>query len=295
MKPAPDSRSSLPLFLYTCTRRWAQHSFSNINSEDGDFKTDRSGCGASPPPPQPTQDGDGTIHIINSNHDLEDSRSRERAPPPPYGYREQTYFNLSEHKTLEASCNHAAPQDERNTDQTTLVSSLLSPTCSAATGPPGPPSGDGDRPRSVDGDGFHQPTVVVGEAEVAELAASLLAASLPEYQAASSSLGASSGRLPERPVDATRKNAMRTSIEGEGCDELANLDARAGSLLEHCRQLLSAPPTDDAEQVFMMMCCSAYIGTSFVTLQKCAYWPAPCTLTPIRFLGNKLLIGVRLL
>lgn len=238
--------------MYTC--RWAQQS-SNSNSEDGGFKTERSGCGASPPPPQPTPDGDG----IFSNRDLEDSRSRGRAPPPPYGYRERTYFNPSEHKILEASCNHAAPQDERVTDQTTLASSLLSPTCSSATGPPGPPSGDGGRPRSDEEDGLHQQTVA-GEAEVAELAPSLLAASSPEYQAAASILGASSRRLPQRTtVDDTRMNTMHTSVEGEGCDELANLDARAGSLLEHCRQLLSAPPTDDAEQVFMMMCCSAYI------------------------------------
>lgn len=31
------------------------------------------------------------------------------------------------------------------------------------------------------------------------------------------------------------------------------MDARASSLLEHCRQLLSAPPTDDADQVLIMM------------------------------------------
>lgn len=99
---------------------------------------------------------------------------------------------------------------------------------------------------------MHQQTLA-GEREVAELAASLLAASLPQHQAAASSLGASSRSLLEGSVGATRTSTMDTSIEGEGCDELANLDARASSLLEHCRQLLSAPPTDDAEQVRVTM------------------------------------------
>lgn len=201
-------------------------------------------------------------------------------PPPPYGYREQTYFNFSEHKTLDANCKHAAPQDARNTDQTTLASSLFSPTCppgppgpgpSSSPGPPGPPSRDGDRPRSDDGDGLHQQTLA-GEREVPELAASLLAASLPEHQAAASSLGASSRSLLERSVGATRMSTMDTSIEGEGCDELANLDARASSLLEHCRQLLSAPPTDDAEQV-LRWCMSAVLAfeQAIILVRVCTY------------------------
>ena len=233
-----------PVSLFFCTCRWAQQSTnSTLGSEDGDFETDRS----------PTQD-DGT------NRDLDDSGRKGRAPPPQYRYGEQTSFISSEHKTLEASSQYAAPQHAHNTDQTTLASSLLSPTCS--TGPSGPPSGDGDRPPSDDGDGLHQQTLA-GEAGVAELATSLLAASLPEHQAAASSLGASSSRLPDSSVGAVNMDMnMNRSVEGEGCDEFANLDARAGSLLEHCRQLLSAPPTDDAEQVFMM-CCSAYGSGTF--------------------------------
>ncbi|CAM9838058.1 unnamed protein product, partial [Laminaria digitata] len=236
---------------------WAQ----STNSEDGDFdrSTNRSGCGASSPPL--TQDGDG------SNRDLEeDSGSRGRAPPPPpYGYREQTSFISTKHKTAV----EAAPQDARveakggchhpNThqDQPTLASSslVLSP---RSPGPPGPPSDDGNGMHQQtlalageaedEGDELHhqQTLALAGETEVAELAASLLAASLPEEHqtTAASDFGASSSRLPEeRSV-----GAMNASIEGEGCDELANLDARAGSLLEHCRRLLSRPPIDDADQ-----------------------------------------------